>query len=779
MNYTKHDIRKFLTPGDSITVDSNEGIFNGIFGNEIHLGTPETQKFDYQKIKSIPELDKKKSEEPAQVKRLLEDGAKAVKSDDIHFLPLPSGPVLIEVEEDGYFYGNVERIEEIKSSLSGKASWQLTLHSEGQTRETYSALKPHFGLLTYARQVESKSIYIFEILKLYVLNDIDIPEAPSSTDDKALGQESVDHAAGPSCIVINEHTGQGVFRLPVRHFLEQGGGAPFELNITAGLDADDGRLTLNIFDHGRWAGTGGHNYPSTGVDLIDVPLYQGHTINAKLSSRTNDRTVGPNYVVDASPLLTKRRKAFPEGSSDFQSKPLADQFVSILHKNGMAQVFECAGEAFKAGQDNVLMTELLQPSGLGLTFTWESKEKHPRIVRIADAAGTLLTASWIRDDNRAELKDLVLFPDSDEQITYECVYSANSVNIIITGSDPIAEKMIYKIQIGDNKIQTVSCETRYSDNFTRESRESLTYHAEKISSYSVQSQNSSIELRKTYTYDEKGTTVVLSKGDATLSRTLFEIVDNQLRKQTVQIGESISTVQYDLQADESRNVAVLHTSHHIDGQPVDNTVAEFDVEGNLISLARGDNVTEWTYFNNYTHYSVAKDLAQLSSGAITIVETVLKNLFRGALTGTVLEHTSFTTSQIAQFTSFEAYSQNNYATTAFSLPVAIDYPGDEIGFNCHIESERIYRKQDGHAVEQQITYFGYDKLTPKPHHAVDRRHSIVLARKLKITEPDLVYCFRNNLIFLCSFKRLTRTLNFVQNLLSLCVPNVPGRPSIS
>ena len=45
--------------------------------------------------------------------------------------------------------------------------------------------------------------------------------------------------------------------------------------------------------------------------------------------------------------------------------------------------------------------------------------------------------------------------------------------------------------------------------------------------------------------------------------------------------------------------------------------------------------------------------------------------------------------------------------------------------------------------------------------------------------PILVCCFRNSLLFLRGFKHLTRTLNFVQNIFSLCVPNVPGRLSIA
>ncbi|SOS30976.1 hypothetical protein CFBP3846_P500033 (plasmid) [Pseudomonas syringae pv. avii] len=42
-----------------------------------------------------------------------------------------------------------------------------------------------------------------------------------------------------------------------------------------------------------------------------------------------------------------------------------------------------------------------------------------------------------------------------------------------------------------------------------------------------------------------------------------------------------------------------------------------------------------------------------------------------------------------------------------------------------------------------------------------------------------MYCFRNNLLIACGFKCFTRPLNFVQNLLSLCVPNVSGRLSIT
>lgn len=50
---------------------------------------------------------------------------------------------------------------------------------------------------------------------------------------------------------------------------------------------------------------------------------------------------------------------------------------------------------------------------------------------------------------------------------------------------------------------------------------------------------------------------------------------------------------------------------------------------------------------------------------------------------------------------------------------------------------------------------------------------------LDSVEELLVCCFRNSLLSLRGFKHLTRTLNFVQNIFSLCVPNVPGRLSIA
>ncbi|NMX91876.1 hypothetical protein HBO03_12110, partial [Pseudomonas sp. WS 5086] len=48
----------------------------------------------------------------------------------------------------------------------------------------------------------------------------------------------------------------------------------------------------------------------------------------------------------------------------------------------------------------------------------------------------------------------------------------------------------------------------------------------------------------------------------------------------------------------------------------------------------------------------------------------------------------------------------------------------------------------------------------------------------EIAAGALVCCSRNNLLYLHDLKRLTSPLDFAQNLLSLCVPNVPGRLSI-
>ena len=544
--------------------------------------------------------------------------------------------------------------------------------------------------------------------------------------------------AAQNTIRIDHRTGVGRFHLPIASFMDLGHGPAFTLELGCGLKS--ARPCLNLLEYGKWRLVGGAHIGTgtevkVGVDFTNLPLYDSRSIDIFVGHNHRGRVSGASYGLDASTFFKKKSQA---GHANFYTKEVSQQFISVMHKNGIAQVFQVIGSGNNSGECNVYMTELLLPTGQGLKFTWASPKDCPRLVGISDSAGELLSATWDRSSDEPELDKLVLFPGSNEQVTYTFTREDEATQIEILGVDPLAQKLIYRIEGSDKKVSKVTSTTIYADAFERVLSEQLAYTGNKVKHYTTTSPECTDGLMLTSTYAQNKTTVVATRGEETTARSteIYEFDNGRLCKQSSLIGETTSTTEFNLTADYQKMLVTLQVVSKVDGVTVDESTTTFNNEGNLLSVERGNEVTEWTYFNNYAKYSVDETLQR--EYVLEGIRSVL-TLFDYTLPGAVYKLTTGKALTWGYSTHFDvdlSYSTNDYAKDAFNLPVEVKYPGDVLGFSTHVESERKYHKDGEKEVTSTITYFGYETFPCVKHPFVDRKHWVVPALKLTVFEPE-------------------------------------------
>lgn len=551
----------------------------------------------------------------------------------------------------------------------------------------------------------------------------------SYSDCKKMFEESLFH--------IDSQSGACEFSLPLAKFSGHVSGLPLVLTLTGQLDGKSDLPSLNFYKYGNWETEGGHNYPTCSLRVTNVPLFDGRIMEAAASDNAGNSAVGAGYVFDATHLLSERKKKFPIGSDDFQQRALSGQSFTILHHSGVSEIFDCVGARppIADNQSHVLIRELLEPTGIGLSFTWESPLDHPRIVKIADSNSTLLTAVWDRSSSPPKPKEIVIYPNSEEEIKYTFAHKKNTLTIEAVTANALVEKIVYTlVKSVDSK--SLSTQIHYKDAFTSETKEVLAWKAGKPETHKIELADASEPVER-YSWESGKTTVTLSVDDYTIEKKTFTFKNNQLVTSSIETDGSISTRASSFTVHKN-NTATRELTYSVDGTEIEKIVSTYDREGNLTSVTRGNERIEWTYFNNYTQYDVSSEIEDHSETEKTffMMGPLFTALSPFKLPGTT-KRANFVTSIVKHFTTFRRSAINNYATSAFNLPVDINYPGDTLGFNAHVESERVITTDTTGDTTTKVTYFGYDKLVPKTHPLVDREHVIVLARKLTVLQPKL------------------------------------------
>ena len=559
-------------------------------------------------------------------------------------------------------------------------------------------------------------------------------------------------ALANSALDVDKFSGACQFKLPAGQLLGAINGSPLELALTGPLSANNKLPTLNFYSVGTWRLTGGNTYPDHAIEVDGVSLFNGQHMSLKANDQGSHTAVGPGYIFDATHILTKRKEAFKDTTEDFQKKPLEGQSFTVMHTNGVVEIFDCVGDHMKdsSATPYVLVREILESNGKGLKFTWESTSAQPRITSIQDAIGVVLTATWDRTDAQApKLTQLVIYPNSDEAISYDCKYETNALEVQVTKKDPFNAKTVYRIEKEEAQLK-LKTTAHYGTNFSRETNETLTWSGNKPKLHTVVLPDGPDRLIESWEWKEDTTQMSLSlecdapplQSNAAAKKTTAPKKETKLLQEVIlkHSGGIIKSVKTtadgstslqtcEVTSDPKARTATSCVVHTVDGVEISKTESTFNSEGNLIQMRRGDEKIEWTYFNNYTHYSTTAEIDTDASPLLNAIGEVLL--------GRAGKYSNFASNLIMKFTTFKASAPNNYAKDSFNLPLDINYPGDELGFSNHVESERVSRINTKGEETTKITYFGYDKISTASNPLIDRRHVVVLARKLTVWTPHV------------------------------------------
>lgn len=166
--------------------------------------------------------------------------------------------------------------------------------------------------------------------------------------------------------------------------------------------------------------------------------------------------------------------------------------------------------------------------------------------------------------------------------------------------------------------------------------------------------------------------------------------------------------------------------------PVDHQILTVDVNGNPTRRENNQEVTEWTYYNNYQQFTVTETKVKVEDWSL--FGCLFKGLDYLNPVGQVFGlagSSGMTWGTRIDSTVEMTATANNYAKKAFNLPVDITHCGSDRPFTGDVESELISRKVGEKEEPQRLTFFGYDNVAGQ----------IRVKHKLTILQPD---CSRVN-----------------------------------
>ncbi|UVM58328.1 hypothetical protein LOY37_12325 [Pseudomonas sp. B21-012] len=418
--------------------------------------------------------------------------------------------------------------------------------------------------------------------------------------------------------------------------------------------------------------------------------------------------------------------------------------LDVVRKNGVIEVYriELSDNLNISGIVNMYLDHLISPSGRQLKFSWlmsssELSFDFKLIESIADDAGVLV--KFTHADT--SLNKLSLFPGSGEEVNYDIANASSTAHTITAAGKGLLGGRRYDIRTDGNQLKELKVSTTVAGAAapSHVQTESLTYLGDKVSTYTIAPGGGIDALTETYNYDTPNqVTISCSQGWLNVGKRVLTFEHGRQTKETRMVaGVSISSEQ-SMQVDDKRHVLVVTSRQQVDGATVEQVTYELDPRGNIIKLIKGEEVTEWTYFNNYRQYRVKED--KVTTHASGFFNALLKPLDYANPVG--WGFLAFGSSGLTWGTRIDSavdmsVSANNYAKSSFNLPLDINYPGDVSNCTSHVESEYVYLIKEGGEVPQRVTYYGYEAAQSPAHEALGRQHSVLPAIKLTVLKPDI------------------------------------------
>ncbi|MCU1722685.1 RHS repeat-associated core domain-containing protein [Pseudomonas sp. 5P_5.1_Bac1] len=572
------------------------------------------------------------------------------------------------------------------------------------------------------------------------------PASGSSEQPLAGGGQEVPRS---HVISINPETGRGVLKIPLgRLFADEGSKAGIDINLSWDLD----NPVLKFFPPDKvfrvWVPES-----VTGAQCgISLRSCEGRPIKAKF--KDEGIQVGTDFLLDASALCARLKVILAcraEGKSEC---------VAVYYKNGVSEFYSYEFPDGDEGEGDfftvfgvLLLSQYVLPSGRSLSFTWAHEGKHPTLVSIQDEKRCLLRAAWTTAHERPELESLTMFPDSEEKACYLFSREGEVLSIDVNGAGASAKQRYRLENDSEGRLATFTLENQVTlapekegDEGGLETRchvESLAYTDGKVRQHSIASGGGCAVRVEQYSYERGKTSVTCTlraentetAENNSVATRVYTFGDNFFSESSHSGGVVVTTEQT-VQIDKVRGVAAVKTIKMQGGAIVDELTLEYDACGNLITHIQGDTVTEWTYYNNYQAYSVSERReTQQDTSFFGVILKPFEYLNPVGWGFALFGNGGLTWGTVLTSTVTMSASDNNYAQSAFQLPVEINYPGDVKNFAAHVESELVYRKKGDKKHALSLTYYGYEAFKPMPVPG-GRTHAVVPKRKLTVLEPQ-------------------------------------------
>ena len=539
-------------------------------------------------------------------------------------------------------------------------------------------------------------------------------------------------------ISINPQTGQGKFSIPIAGlYADEGLSVPLSLSLFCSLKSP--RITFMPVGHAT--GMNGHHasFGSKNDEVVHIhglSIRDGRLITAQIREGSEqdfgDFTIAAGQVMHAV-------------NGDFCS-------IEVRHEDGGKErhIYSARGG---------LLTEYFAPAGRSLKLEWESDidggswKLGSRLLSIKSDKRCLLkteaapeeTGVFSAFEESPIFKRLIVFPDTNEQVTYELEDTRDSpfgmdlhspgasskkgkgtITVTVRGCGILGKK-IYRAKIFEDKLSSIDIITEHMIAGVKEGdapqvetsthTETVTYVGDKVSEYKISPGAGVDPLVEHYEYTSDKTTITcrqMKKGveeGVVLCTREYRYKDKRQVSETVTANGVAVTQEQEVTVDDERAVATVKSTKKIDGVTVDEVILEYGPGGNLMSRTQGNTVTEWTYFNNYKQYTVTERKVGYTNtsffGILLAPLDYLNPVGWGAL---AFGSSGFTWGTRIETTVSISQATNNYAKDAFNLPVGVKYPGDVNGGCRHVESELVYRKEGENKHALSLIYYGYKRL---------------------------------------------------------------------
>ena len=266
----------------------------------------------------------------------------------------------------------------------------------------------------------------------------------------------------------------------------------------------------------------------------------------------------------------------------------------------------------------------------------------------------------------------------------------------------------------------------------------IEYQGENVSCLSQESTDGRKVIRH-YAYGTNKTTVNTSGNGAPTSTELRFDSQGLVLKQIETREQCVTTTDHVRTEDAANRTVSLETTitrKHGNDSITEKKLMVHDAEGNLIKRVEKGTTTEYTYYRGEFQITEIKSTQRVSRIS-SVVHGIGAVLDYANPVGWFLQLFSqhgltWGTEEITRIVAMPY--DTKHPKTVYNLPVELECPGDRVGFKVYLESEKVYRNENGARKEVSWTFYSYSLLPERN----GCENAIKASKKLIVLSPSVV-----------------------------------------